>query len=60
MTAADYKSERQQRGTQTEVAALLGVTQVTLSRRETGGEITKEAWLALLSIPKKRKAKRGL
>lgn len=38
-----------------DVAAKLGVTQVTLSRRETGGEISREAWLALLSLPKKRK-----
>jgi DNA-binding XRE family transcriptional regulator len=55
MTSNDYKTERQKRGTQNEVAALLGVKQETISRRETGGEITREAWLALLSLPKKRK-----
>lgn len=59
MTSDLYKAERKLRGTQTSVAAQLGVTQVTLSRRETGGEITREAWLALLSLPKKRKS-RGL
>lgn len=58
MTSQNYKTERELRGTQIEVAAMLGVTQVTLSRRETGGEITREAWLALLSLPKKRKGKR--
>ena len=43
------------RGTQNEVAELLGVRQATISERENGGEITHEAWLALLSLPKKRK-----
>lgn len=57
MNAEKYKSEREQRGTQEEVAALLGVSRVTLARRETGAEITREAWLALLSLPKKRKSR---
>ena len=57
MTSENYKSERQLRGTQIQVAAQLGVTQVTMSRRESGGEISREAWLALLSLPKLRKKK---
>jgi len=56
MNAADYKSERQQRGTQEQVAALLGVSRVSIARRETGEQvITREAQLALLSLRKKRK-----
>lgn len=59
-SAEDYKAERKLRGTQTGVAALLGVTQVTIARRETGvSPITHETMLALLSLPKKRKAKNG-
>lgn len=60
MTAAEYKTARQLRGTQSEVAAQLGVRQATISDRENGGEITREAWLALNALPKKRKAKSGL
>lgn len=53
-----YKSEREQRGTQSEVAALLGVNRVSIARRETGAQvITVEAWKALLSLPKKSKRK---
>lgn len=56
MNAADYKSERKERGTQVSVAALLGIHQVTIARRETGElPISREAELALLSLPKKRK-----
>jgi DNA-binding XRE family transcriptional regulator len=58
MTAAEYKAARQLRGTQSEVAAQLGVRQATISDRENGGEITREAWLALNALPKKRKAKK--
>ena len=60
MTAAGYKSERERRGTQEEVAALLGVSRVTIARRETGTRpVIREAWLALLALPKKRaRAKR--
>lgn len=36
MTPAQYKRLRESLGTQTEVAKRLGVTQETLSRRETG------------------------
>ncbi|MDE2106126.1 MAG: helix-turn-helix transcriptional regulator [Patescibacteria group bacterium] len=61
MTRAEYKAERKLRGTQTAVAAQLGVTQVTMARRETGvSPVTKEMWLALLALPKKRKKKNVL
>lgn len=58
MTADDYKTERKRRGTQQEVADKLGVARVAVARRETGARpVSREAWLALLSIrPKKRKA----
>ena len=61
MTAADYKAERERRGTQEEVAALLGVSRVTIARRETGTRpVIREAWIALLALPKKRaRAKRA-
>ena len=51
MTPYKYKSEREKRGTQVEVAKLLATNRVTLARRETGTTpITREAWLALLSL----------
>ena len=60
MNPTDYKSQRKLRGTQASVAALLDVNRVTIARRETGEQvITKEAWLALLALPKKTK-RRGL
>ncbi len=55
MDSKKYKAERILRGTQTQVAELLGVKQETISRRENGGEITREAWLALTSLPKSRR-----
>lgn len=56
MRPEDYKAARKLRGTQQEVAAQLGVHQVTVARRETGAlPISTEAEMALLSIPKKRK-----
>jgi hypothetical protein len=56
VTQDDYQRERKLRGTQTTVAAQLEVHQVTIARRETGAQpVNKEAWLALLSLPKKRK-----
>jgi len=55
MTAAAYKAKRIQCGTQQEVAKLLGVTRVSIARRETGTRpVTFEAWLALLSLPTKQ------
>jgi DNA-binding XRE family transcriptional regulator len=58
MTAELYKARRELSGTQSEVAAMLGVTRQVVSRRESGAMITQEAWLALNALPKKRKAKR--
>lgn len=58
MTPEKYKLERTKRGTQSSVATLLGVHRVTLAKREGGAvdaPITREAWLALLSLPKKKK-----
>lgn len=56
MTAAEYKAEREERGTQEGVAALLGISRVSVARRETGEQpISREAELAILSLPKKRK-----
>ena len=56
MNHAEYKLEREQRGTQESVAALLQVSRVTVARRETGElPINREAELAILSLPKKRK-----
>lgn len=53
-----YKAEREKRGTQAEVAAKLGVSRITLARRETGTRpVSRECFLALLSLPKKRSAK---
>ena len=61
MTAAGYKAERERRGTQEEVAALLGVSRVTVARRETGTRpVMREAWIALLALPKKRRAAAAL
>ena len=52
IAASKYKAEREQRGTQTSVAALLDVRQMTISDRENGVvPIHREAWLALLSLP---------
>jgi transcriptional regulator with XRE-family HTH domain len=52
MTPDSYRTERKKRGTQQEVAALLGVMQSTISDRETGRRaVTREAELALLSLP---------
>lgn len=58
MSPDEYKGERQLRGTQESVAAQLGVHAQTIAKRERGAPdapITREAWLALLSLPKKRK-----
>lgn len=60
MNAEAYKAERERRGTQEDVAARLGVSRVTIARRETGMRpVIREAWLSLLALPKKRaRAKR--
>ncbi len=59
VTPTEYKSERQRRGSQQKVSVLLGVHRVTVAKREAGMEpISREAWLALCSLPLPRK-KRG-
>lgn len=60
MNAAQYKMARQLRGTQSQVAAQLGVTQVTMSRRERGEcLITREMTLAINSLSKKTSLKKN-
>ena len=60
MNAADYQTERKKRGTQESVAAMLGVARETLARRETGAlPINREAELALLALPAKRRKRRS-
>jgi len=52
MTPADYKIERQRRGTLKGAAALLGIHWTTLARRESGViELTIEMALAMRSLP---------
>lgn len=57
MTAEGYKSEREERElTQKALAALLGISRVSVARREAGEQpISREAELAILSLPKNRK-----
>jgi len=56
MSPERYKQERSVRGTQQEVADQLGVHRVTIAKREAGTcEIPVEAWLALMSLPVKKK-----
>lgn len=61
MTPAEYKIERGRRGSQEKVAAALGVNRVTIAKREAGTPgwpITREAWLALCSLPLPKTPKR--
>ena len=59
MNPEDYKAEREKRGTQAAVAALLRVGPQTISPRERGEiPITHEAALALISLPKSRRRRR--
>jgi hypothetical protein len=54
MTPAEYAAERRKRGTQAEVAGMLGIHRVSLARREIGAPdcpITTEAALAILALP---------
>jgi DNA-binding XRE family transcriptional regulator len=54
MTPARYKSARKLLGTQASVAKLLGVSRVSVARRETGKRpVSREAWLALRALGKK-------
>ena len=50
MTAREYKAIRESIGTPTQVAALLGVSRMTIHNRESGKPITGEAALAILSL----------
>lgn len=62
MTPEEYRIERQLRGTQESVAAQLGVHAQTIAKRERGAPdapITREAWLALLSLAKKRQRRKA-
>ncbi len=55
MSPERYKAERKARGTQQAVADLLEVHRVTVAKRESGEiPVTREAWLALLCLPKGR------
>lgn len=59
MSPDQYRTEREGHGTQASVAAHLRIDPQTISRRERGEiEITHEAALALLSLPKTRKRRR--
>lgn len=59
MSPEQYRSAREERGTQSSVAALLRVDPQTISRRERGEiPITHEAALALLSLRKSRRVRR--
>lgn len=52
MIPADYKAERQRRGTLKGVAEQLGIHWTTLARRESGViELTTEMALAMRSLP---------
>jgi DNA-binding XRE family transcriptional regulator len=57
MTGLEYKTERIKRDlTQVALASLVGVRQATISARERDEiEITKEAALAILSLPIQKK-----
>lgn len=62
MNADKYRAERKLRGSQEAVAALLDVARETIVRREAGGPrnpISRESWLALLSLPKTKKRAAG-
>ena len=59
MTHEDYKATRKKIGTQTAVAEILEIHQVTIARRETGAlPITKESELALLYLASQKKPAR--
>jgi len=61
MDPTAYKTLRIALGyTQVELAALVGVERLAIIRRENGTRpINREAELALLALPKKRKARRN-
>jgi len=48
----EYQWARKARGTQTQIAEALGISRVTIMRRETArSTVTREAMLALLTLP---------
>jgi len=52
LNASQYRYDRKLRGTQTAVADALGISRVTIMRRETArSTVTREAMLALLTLP---------
>jgi hypothetical protein len=52
LNPAEYKTERQKRGSQKGVALALGVDYRTIQRREAGDiQITREASMALMALP---------
>lgn len=50
MTASEYKAIREAIGTPSQVAALLGVSRMTIHNRENGNSITEEAALAIVAL----------
>ena len=50
MTASEYRKIRESIGTPTQVAALLGVSRMTIHNRESGKLITEEAALAIRAL----------
>ena len=58
MTAAEYRTERIKRGlSQAALAVLVGVSRGCINYREAGHDrypITREAWLAVCSLPCKK------
>lgn len=60
MNATEYKATRGRLGTQTEVAAMLGVNRVTVAKRENGTmTITNEAVLAIQSLRRPRRVRKS-
>lgn len=60
MTATEYKAARERIGTQSEVAAMLGVNRVTVAKRENGTmTITNEAVLAIQSLRRPRRKRKS-
>ena len=55
MTRERYREERERRGSMRAVAKLLGIDHKTIFRREKGtGDVSKEAEIAILSLPLKK------
>lgn len=50
MTDSEYKAIREAIGTPSQVAALLGVSRMTIHNRENGKSITEEAALAIVAL----------